>query len=470
MLNDKIIIVVAIVMSQFIKTCTHHWLVLNEYFESIYSKHYPKEIIHIVIWNYYQLFVIKIACGIQHNILRYDNKLYSWGQNYCGQLGNGATKKVKTPWPISLIKTNKLEIPNDGFLVKKISCDSDHSIVMTNSNNIYVWGSDEPGQLGIELDMNMNLPQRLPWTPDQSTIKKIICGYDRTMAVTNLGEVYVWGENYFGQLGPDRQEVIKTPSKIIFPNPEIKIKKVASGLKHTIALTISGEICAWGNNKRGQLGVKSEPAITSQPQFSLRRIRKIACGNYHSLALNDLGEVYAWGRNDYGQLGIGNFEDTHLPTKLDLCPVKKIICGVDYSMALTFSGELYAWGRNFYGQLGLGHHDNKNTPQKIQHCERPKSSIENSGLDSFINSSSWLVRYDPHYKEYICRSNMPPIRKIATGALHTIAIDIFNKIYSWGYNEHFQLGLGYREFASGAYTYAMNLPQWVKLFDEKIEK
>jgi len=86
----------------------------------------------------------------------------------------------------------------------------------------------------------------------------------------------------------------------------------------------------------------------------------------HSLALTESGEVYAWGQNDKGQLGLGDREGRLTPTKVPgLAGIKAVAARYYQSFALTESGEVYAWGRNDKGQLGLGDTENRLTPTRM---------------------------------------------------------------------------------------------------------
>jgi alpha-tubulin suppressor-like RCC1 family protein len=96
------------------------------------------------------------------------------------------------------------------------------------------------------------------------------------------------------------------------------------------------------------------------------RVIAVAAGWEHSLALTESGEVYAWGWNKGGRLGLGDRKKRLVPTKVPgLTEVKAIAAGGAHSLALTESGEMYAWGWNWFGQLGLGDRKKRLTPIKV---------------------------------------------------------------------------------------------------------
>jgi alpha-tubulin suppressor-like RCC1 family protein len=89
------------------------------------------------------------------------------------------------------------------------------------------------------------------------------------------------------------------------------------------------------------------------------------CRGVHSLALTESGEVYAWGSNERGQLGLGDTENRLTPTKVPGLRRVKASQRVIHSLALTESGEVYTCGWNKHGQLGLGDTENRLTPTKV---------------------------------------------------------------------------------------------------------
>jgi alpha-tubulin suppressor-like RCC1 family protein len=132
-----------------------------------------------------------------------------------------------------------------------------------------------------------------------------------------------------------------------------KIQSLAAGATHVLALSIHGEVFAWGSNNKGQLGTKmsSYSNIPIKVPFS-EKISAVAAGLHFSLALSESGSVYAWGWNGFGQLGLSDYKDRTLPTKIKgLAKVKSISAGHTYAVAIT-SKELLGWGNNNSGQIG----------------------------------------------------------------------------------------------------------------------
>ena len=92
----------------------------------------------------------------------------------------------------------------------KISCGFNHTCLLMNE--IHVWGNNTYGQLGLGHNQNQNSPQKLNFP----NIKKIICGYYHTIALTNSNEVWVWGYNNDGQLGLGHNRNQNSPQRLIY--------------------------------------------------------------------------------------------------------------------------------------------------------------------------------------------------------------------------------------------------------------
>ena len=130
-----------------------------------------------------------------------DGEVYSWGYNNCGQLGLGNTKATTKPAKISGLSDVSQIIVNDNYSVYAITVDGD----------VYSWGYNNYGQLGIGTTKTMNKPAKVPGL---SNVTNMIVKSDTVYAFTSDGETYAWGNNMYGKLGIKGSRVIKVPTKI----------------------------------------------------------------------------------------------------------------------------------------------------------------------------------------------------------------------------------------------------------------
>ena len=194
--------------------------------------------------------IIKIICGCGSEytiVITKFGKCYTWGANDFGQLGLGHDINEHSP----------KELPLQNIL--SISCGRYHTIVITIDMKIYVWGLNEYGQLGLGHNINQNSPQELLF--QDIKIESVSCGFHHTMALTMSGKLYVWGKNDSGQLGLGDNVHRNFPQEVYFKE---KINSIRGGASHTLCTTYNGKIYTWGDNGDGQLGLsdnknRSEP-------------------------------------------------------------------------------------------------------------------------------------------------------------------------------------------------------------------
>ncbi|MEG2421811.1 MAG: hypothetical protein RSB55_09670, partial [Oscillospiraceae bacterium] len=154
--------------------------------------------------------------------------------------------------------------------------------------------------------------------------------------------------------------------------PLKNIIRISAGSEFSLALDNKGNVYAWGNNAKGQLGNNS---VQNSP-YPIRTLGKdgggymtnmfaIAAGGTHSMAVRSDGIVYAWGNNASGQLGTGSTtsvvvadqvrgsdEDSDSMFELMLTNITSITAGTGHSVAVTQKGKLLTWGAGDKGQLG----------------------------------------------------------------------------------------------------------------------
>lgn len=393
-----------------------------------------------------------ISAGYNHSLAcDNDGKIYAWGNNNNSQIGDGSVEQRNTPSQVLKLKN-----------VKTISAGYAHAMAIDDSGNTWSWGYNNHGQLGIQ---NSELHQSIPSEIDIPVdIVSIDCGYYHNLAVDSNGEVWSWGYNNHGQLGLGDTNDRNVPTKIAGISNVIS---VSAGNYHSLALTADGTIWSWGYNNRGQLGVNDKTVNTSlNPQKieSVTGIVGISAGNYHSLAVKNDGTVWAWGYNNHGQLGLGNLSNYYSPQKIDSMKLKlfntfdsntrfKIQAGHNHSVALSSNGDVYAWGYNNYGQLGLNNNIQMLTPTKIDNLTQVKfiSSQFNSTLTISNSSSltSWGYNNHSQLGEGTTVNKTSPtlgligdISELSTGAYFGIALKNNGTVWSWGYNDACQLGDG----------------------------
>ncbi|KAI7750062.1 hypothetical protein M8C21_007485 [Ambrosia artemisiifolia] len=287
--------------------------------------------------------VIFISAGASHSVaLLSGNVVCSWGRGEDGQLGHGDAEDRLSPTQLSAL---------DGEDIVSLTCGADHTTAFSESQlKVFSWGWGDFGRLGHGNSTDFFIPQPIK-ALQGIRIRQIACGDSHCLAVTMEGEVQSWGRNQNGQLGLGTTEDSLVPQKIeAFQG--VNVKMVAAGAEHTVAITEDGELYGWGWGRYGNLGlgdrndryVPEKASVINEEKMVL-----VACGWRHTISVSSSGDLYTFGWSKYGQLGHGDFKDHLVPHKLQALHgqfISQISGGWRHTMALTSEGRLYGWGWN----------------------------------------------------------------------------------------------------------------------------
>ncbi|WP_142116370.1 Ig-like domain repeat protein [Salinispora arenicola] len=284
------------------------------------------------------------------------------------------------------------------------------SAAIRASDTYFAWGDNSNGQLGNGTTTGSSTPVDVD-LPAGMTITAVAAGGLHSLALTSTGAVLAWGRNVSGQLGNGDSTNRSTPVEVSLP-AGVTITAVAAGAFHSLALTSAGAVLAWGENLHGQLGNggttdRSTPVEVSLPAGVT--ITAVAAGAAYSLALTSTGAVLAWGDNSNGQLGNGTTTGSSTPVDVDLpagMTITTVAAGAAHSLALTSTGAALAWGNNADGQLGNGDTISSSTPVDVD-------------LPAGVT-----------------------ITTVAAGGLHSLAPTAAGAVVAWGRNVSGQLGNG----------------------------
>ena len=188
------------------------------------------------------------------------------------------------------------------------------------------------------------------------------------------GKVYAFGNRHVGQLGNEGIPKLINPAYFNDGEYNEKIINISTGINHSLVLTKSGNVYAFGDGKYGQLGdgdtsnhYEGIPKLINSDYFNNgeynEKIINISSGDDHSLVLTESGNVYAFGSGDSGRLGDGDTSDHVEGIPKLINPnyfyngeynekIIHISAGTEHSLVLTESGKVYAFGNGYGGRLG----------------------------------------------------------------------------------------------------------------------
>lgn len=307
--------------------------------------------------------VKSIACGAYHSlVILQSGEVYSCGNNDYGQLGH---EKSRT-------KLQMIEALGS-YRIIAVACGELHSLALDQWGQVFSWGADNNGQLGQNTGEPFVLKPKVIKGLVTSTVVQIACGHRHCLALTNKGELYSWGLNDCGQLGLGlKVRTVATPT-IVGSLLGLPISLISCGGYHSIILSTSGAVYGWGKNSFGQLGLNSEVDHIYPCQLKTLRsikVKYIDCGEDFSVFLTQDGGVLTCGAGTYGQLGHGSTSSEVLPRKvMELMgsTVTQIACGRKHTLAFVASRDrVYAFGLGSTGQLGTRQLMNSSGPQIVQ--------------------------------------------------------------------------------------------------------
>jgi len=204
--------------------------------------------------------------------------------------------------------------------------DSHGAGVSADGGAVFCWGLNDKGQCGAGDTVSRLAPGRVE-ALDTVVCVATSCGSEHTAAVTLDGDVYCWGSNEYGQAGcASEAALVATPRLARLPRGDPSLRRVlavACGAHHTLALTAGGAVLAWGAGAGGQLGTgdtRDRRSPSAVAEFSGAVIVCIAAGEAHSVAVSASGDVYAWGRAASGCLGLSEEEEAR--SVEDAAPVR----------------------------------------------------------------------------------------------------------------------------------------------------
>jgi alpha-tubulin suppressor-like RCC1 family protein len=327
--------------------------------------------------------------------------LWTWGTNDFGQLGNGTTSTT----PVGPAAVAGLSN------VAEVEGGREHIVALTSSGQVYVWGSNQQGQLGLGGSTNRSVPTQLTVPCGAGGVSQVAAGHNSTLARCADGRVFAWGLNSDGQLGDGTRTTRRTPVQVQGVTDAVD---VAMGRDMSYAIRADGTVQAWGDNAYGEIGDGTRTdRLTPVPVSGLTQVTSVAGGRDHGLALRADGSVWAFGWNLYGQLGDGSTTDRLTPVQV-LTGVQQVTAGAHHSYALSTSGQVMSWGRNYRDELGDGTTTQRNRPVQV------------IGVSSAVS--------------------------IASGRDHGIAVMGDGSVMTWGHNLYGQLGDGTTTSRSRAIT------------------
>jgi alpha-tubulin suppressor-like RCC1 family protein len=374
--------------------------------------------------------------------IRADGKLFAWGNNANGQLGQNDL----------IAKSSPVQVGAGKSFVQVSVGPTFHVVAIDSVGSLWAWGFNTQGQLGTGDTIARSSPVQI----NSNSWLQVAAGYSYASAIRSDGMLFAWGGNIGGQLGLN--DIINRSVMTQIGTSSWSQVFTVQGTGQSgprLALRSDGTLWGSGYNANGQLGDgtltnRSSPVQVGTSTWSKVEIHnnatigiqqdgslwfwgvkapvagsdnatasftyswtQVAGGSQNSYAIRADSTLWGWGYNIAGQVGDNTTASRSAPVQITIGSAlwKDVTGGGSFAVAINSQNRLFAWGKNDQGQLGINHTNNASSPVQIA---APLSSF------SSVNS----------------------------GYYHSLAIDTAGKLWSWGSNSFRQLGL-----TDSAYSY-----------------
>ncbi|KAK7482222.1 hypothetical protein BaRGS_00026571 [Batillaria attramentaria] len=250
--------------------------------------------------------VLQISCGSWHGAaVTCAGSLVVWGhRKSCGLSSADSTVAILTP-PSVLRLTQEHRVVG-------VACGHNYTIAWTDAGRVMSWGSGHHGVLGHGSTNDISTPRVISALQEVDVVEAA-AGYSHSAFVTSQGGVHVCGKGKDGALGIGETNLsdASSPVQVAFPE-SVHITKISCSVGehhgHTLALTNDGRVFSWGDGYKGKLGLGHQdsrytPTLIHPAHFNMESVTVVCAGGIHSTAATAAGSVFTWGCGSDGRLG-----------------------------------------------------------------------------------------------------------------------------------------------------------------------
>jgi alpha-tubulin suppressor-like RCC1 family protein len=327
-----------------------------------------------------------IAPGVHHTCALESGRVLCWGHNPFDTLGvgPGLPDPVLEPRPV-------IGLDDVGPIVQ-LASDYDFSCVLTESGEVYCWGANDHGQLGVgDLDRR-DRPSKVL----DVRASAIYLGFRQGCAIAfDRSTAWCWGSGEFGD-GQQRN----------FENRAVEIAALANVDQLAIpeggCWLRQGAMRCWGSNASGRIGngeggceydeplcndCKRLPSQTCKhvdkptAPLGLPEIMQIAASGSYTYALDRSGGVWQWGQTGH-TMSFEPYPNYRPDPVAEIPVVTQISAGASHVCALDLDGEIWCWGNDSFGQLGFENTDRHSSQHPSPHLVKglPRARVVAAGF------------------------------------------------------------------------------------------
>lgn len=235
------------------------------------------------------------------------------------------------------------QIPN--FKAKQVSA-GNHTLMIDFDDNVWTIKTSH-------MIDNNTVPNQIPDLKAKQVSTGNGCTHSIIIDLNN--DIWTFGYNMNGELGLGDYKNRDVPTKI----QRLKAKQVSAGGKHTMFIDLANYVWAFGSNRYGQLGINDELNRRRDipRQIMFLKAKQVSAGGYHTLLIDLDDNVWAFGNNDEGQLGLGDNERRYSPVQIPNLKAKQVSAGTKHSIVIDLHDNIWVFGGNLHWQLGISDND-----------------------------------------------------------------------------------------------------------------
>ena len=413
--------------------------------------------------------------------LRADGTVWTWGRNASGQLGNGTNVDSYSPVQVirwdGYALENVIAVAAGGShaLAVAVETGTDGGSV----NRVYAWGLNANGQLGNGNLVSSNSAAPLNVTFDNKPVVRLAAGAAHSLALTEDGSVYAWGSNAWGQLGVgNNTNASNVRGNVTLP---IRVRSLAGGVteqpwldtvvaidaedNYSLALRADGSVAVWGANNNGQMGKGTVDSAATRVQVMpglilrgamgkdtpygtsglilthdeyLRGAITAAAGAEHAAAATGEGNAWAWGLNDVQQVA----PSASLSTTRSSLPVQVPATWLDDGAGRAAHVTAHAGQTFFTDNLGTVYAMGRNNVTDVVNSLLGIGAADAStGVPVSVKKETTGVHNGIYYYNTDLNSSLlDKVMSVTVGDTHAVAIRDDGTVYAWGLNNYGQLG------------------------------
>ncbi|CAM0904131.1 unnamed protein product [Alopecurus aequalis] len=362
----------------------------------------------------------QVTAGPGHSIVvTTKGEVYSFGMNCWGQLGLGDTENKFKPCLIRSLQ---------GIRITQAAVGTRRTMLVSDTGSVYTFGIDAFGFDYYANHVSSPSPKLVESLKDIFVVQASIGGYF-SVVLSREGRVYTFSWGRAEKLGHNTDLTDVEPRLLSGPLEDVLVAQIAAGNCYLLMLAYQPtgmSVYSVGCGLGGKLGHGNKdnecvPLLIEHFQTFNIRPMSISAGAWHAAVLSSDGRVFTWGWGLHGCLGRGEEECVTLPTAVETSKAVQVSAGQYTTFVITDNGDVYSFGRK---GLGLQDSEGENGSEDVP---APKLVASLAGLDERFVQISPTNAWD-----WIDGIEMPS---------HTVALTSSGKLYSFGGGSKGQLGV-----------------------------